>query len=151
MTQPSFSSFDAALIVRDAQGQNLSARRLTRFRKPTSCHRAWVYPREVLKEALRLNAAAVIQAHNHLNRNPKPDSADIVLNQRIKEAPDSWRSHCTGSHLRGWGRNCVVCRTRLAVSWLRLLFSNLKLLLRSVALHIIKRARILYGFVILRI
>ena len=49
MTQPSFSSFDAALIVRDSQGQNLLARWLTRFRKPTSCHRAWVYPREVLK------------------------------------------------------------------------------------------------------
>lgn len=151
MTQPSFSSFDAALIVRDSQGQNLSARQLTRFRKPTSCHRAWVYPREVVKEVLRLNAAAVIQAHNHLSRNPELDSADILLNQRIKKAPDSWRSHSTGSHLRGWGSNCVVCRTRLAVSWLRLLFSNLKLLLRRVVLHIIKRTRILYGFVIFRI
>nr|WP_302478566.1 JAB domain-containing protein [Achromobacter insolitus] len=36
---------------------------MTRFRKPTSCHRAWVYPREVVKEVLRLNAAAVIHAH----------------------------------------------------------------------------------------
>jgi len=45
-----------------------------------------VYPREVVKEALRLNAAAVIFAHNHPSGNPEPSQADKVLTQRLKEA-----------------------------------------------------------------
>ena len=41
---------------------------------------ASVYPRELVKEALRLNAAAVIVSHNH------PSGADKVLTQRLREA-----------------------------------------------------------------
>lgn len=44
-----------------------------------------MYPREVVKEALRLNAAAVNISHNHPSRNPEPSSADKVLTQRLKE------------------------------------------------------------------
>ena len=47
---------------------------------------ASVYPREVVKEALRLNAAAVIFAHNHPSGNPEPSQADKVLTLRLKEA-----------------------------------------------------------------
>ncbi len=47
---------------------------------------ASVYPREVVKEALRLNAAAVIFAHNHPSENPEPSQADRTLTQRLKEA-----------------------------------------------------------------
>ncbi|HBN8507571.1 RadC family protein [Pseudomonas aeruginosa] len=47
---------------------------------------ASVYPREVVKEALRLNAAAVIFAHNHPSGDPAPSQADKVLTQRLKEA-----------------------------------------------------------------
>ena len=47
---------------------------------------ALVYPREVVKEALRLNAAAVILSHNHPSGNPEPSQADKVLTQRLKEA-----------------------------------------------------------------
>ena len=47
---------------------------------------ASVYPRELVKEALRLNAAAVIVSHNHPSGNPKPSRADEVLTQRLKEA-----------------------------------------------------------------
>ena len=39
-----------------------------------------MYPRELVKEALRLNAAAVIVSHNH------PSGADKVLTQRLREA-----------------------------------------------------------------
>ena len=39
-----------------------------------------VHPREVVKQALRLNAAAVIVSHNH------PSGADKVLTQRLREA-----------------------------------------------------------------
>lgn len=47
---------------------------------------ASVYPREVVKEALRLNAAVVIFAHNHPSGNPEPSQADKVLTQRLREA-----------------------------------------------------------------
>lgn len=45
-----------------------------------------VYPREVVKRALRLNAAAVIFAHNHPSGVAEPSRADEVLTQRLKEA-----------------------------------------------------------------
>lgn len=47
---------------------------------------ASVYPREVVKEALHLNAAAAIFAHNHPSGNPEPSQADKVLTQRLKES-----------------------------------------------------------------
>lgn len=47
---------------------------------------AAVYPREVAKAALRLNAAAVIFAHNHPSGNPEPSSADRSITKRLKEA-----------------------------------------------------------------
>ena len=45
-----------------------------------------MYPREVVKEALRVNAAAVIFSHNHPSGNPEPSQADKVLTLRLKEA-----------------------------------------------------------------
>ena len=135
MSQLSFSSFDASLMVRDAQGRYLLAttdqileaarqaieykmQRGASFSSPVAVkeylsaklagfehevfavlfldtqHRlieyselfrgtidsASVYPRELVKEALRLNAAAVIVSHNH------PSGADKVLTQRLREA-----------------------------------------------------------------
>src|SRR6218665_1146221 len=123
MSQLSFSSFDASLMVRDAQGRYLLAtsdqileaarqaieqkmQRGASFSSPAAVkeylraklagfehevfavlfldtqHRlieyaemfrgtidsASVYPRELVKEALRLNAAAVIVSHNHPSR-----------------------------------------------------------------------------------
>ena len=47
---------------------------------------AEVHPREVVKAALRLNAAAVIISHNHPSGNPEPSAADRALTQRLKEA-----------------------------------------------------------------
>ncbi len=47
---------------------------------------ASVYPREVIKEALKLNAAAVIISHNHPSGNPEPSTADKALTMRLKEA-----------------------------------------------------------------
>ncbi|MBX9799511.1 MAG: DNA repair protein RadC [Burkholderiaceae bacterium] len=47
---------------------------------------ASVYPREVIKEALRLNAAAVIISHNHPSGNPEPSAADKSLTKRLREA-----------------------------------------------------------------
>ncbi|ENG0045684.1 DNA repair protein RadC [Pseudomonas aeruginosa] len=47
---------------------------------------ASVYPREVVKEALRLNAAAVIFSHNHPSGNPEPSQADRQITQRLRDA-----------------------------------------------------------------
>ncbi len=47
---------------------------------------AAVYPREVLKEALRLNAAAVILAHNHPSGVAEPSQADRAITDRLVQA-----------------------------------------------------------------
>lgn len=45
-----------------------------------------VYPREVVKRALALNAAAVIFAHNHPSGVAAPSNADKALTNQLKEA-----------------------------------------------------------------
>jgi DNA repair protein RadC len=45
-----------------------------------------VYPREVVKAALRANAAAVIFAHNHPSGACQPSQADELLTRNLKEA-----------------------------------------------------------------
>ena len=45
-----------------------------------------VYPREVVKEALAVNAAAVILAHNHPSGVAEPSQADERITRRIKAA-----------------------------------------------------------------
>ena len=45
-----------------------------------------VYPREVVKEALQLNASAVILAHNHPSGAADPSRADEHLTQTLKSA-----------------------------------------------------------------
>ncbi len=45
-----------------------------------------VYPREVVKEALSVNAAAVIVAHNHPSGVAEPSDADERITRRLKAA-----------------------------------------------------------------
>ncbi len=45
-----------------------------------------VYPREVVKRALTLNAAALILVHNHPSGDPKPSRDDIEMTREIKTA-----------------------------------------------------------------
>ena len=47
---------------------------------------ASVHPREVVKAALRLNAAAVIFSHNHPSGVAEPSQADIQITGRLKSA-----------------------------------------------------------------
>lgn len=47
-----------------------------------------VYPREVVKEALTVNAAAVILAHNHPSGVAEPSQADERITKRLKSALD---------------------------------------------------------------
>ncbi len=45
-----------------------------------------VYPREVVKQALAVNAAAIILAHNHPSGVAEPSQADERITRRIKSA-----------------------------------------------------------------
>jgi DNA repair protein RadC len=45
-----------------------------------------VYPREVVKRALALNAAALILVHNHPSGDPKPSREDIEMTKEIAKA-----------------------------------------------------------------
>ncbi|PHQ98518.1 MAG: hypothetical protein COB40_00455 [Marinosulfonomonas sp.] len=45
-----------------------------------------VYPREVVKRALELNASALILVHNHPSGDPTPSDADITMTGQINDA-----------------------------------------------------------------
>jgi DNA repair protein RadC len=65
-----------------------------------------VYPREVVKRALELNASALILVHNHPSGDPTPSSADISMTQQVKQA-----AHVLGLVLHDHliiGKSCEV-------------------------------------------
>jgi len=47
-----------------------------------------VYPREVVKRALELNASALILVHNHPSGDPTPSEADITMTYAIRDAAE---------------------------------------------------------------
>ena len=48
-----------------------------------------VYPREVIKRALELNASALILVHNHPSGDPTPSANDIAMTEKIEAAAKS--------------------------------------------------------------
>ncbi|MEM6577418.1 MAG: DNA repair protein RadC [Pseudomonadota bacterium] len=48
-----------------------------------------VYPREVVKRALELNATALILVHNHPSGDPTPSEADLVMTRKVQHAADA--------------------------------------------------------------
>ncbi|MCP5272078.1 MAG: DNA repair protein RadC [Burkholderiaceae bacterium] len=68
------------VLFLDAQHRIIALRQM--FRGTVS--QTSVYPREVVKEALALNAAAVILAHNHPSGAVAPSRADEYLTQTLK-------------------------------------------------------------------
>jgi DNA repair protein RadC len=48
-----------------------------------------VYPREIVKRALHLNASALILAHNHPSGDPTPSTADIEMTAQVQRAADA--------------------------------------------------------------
>jgi DNA repair protein RadC len=71
-----------AVIFLDAQNRLIVIKEMFRG----SVSQTSVYSREVVKEALMLNAAAVILAHNHPSGVAEPSRADEFLTQRLKTA-----------------------------------------------------------------
>lgn len=49
-------------------------------------NKAVIHPREVVKQALKHNAANIILAHNHPSGNLKASQADIHITQQLKQA-----------------------------------------------------------------
>ena len=47
-----------------------------------------VHPRECFREAIRLNASAVIFAHNHPSGDPSPSSADIRVTRTLRSSAE---------------------------------------------------------------
>lgn len=45
-----------------------------------------VYPREVVRRALHLNASALILVHNHPSGDPEPSEADIAMTKEVEKA-----------------------------------------------------------------
>ncbi len=45
-----------------------------------------VYPREVIKRALELEASALIMVHNHPSGDPTPSKADIAITRQVRTA-----------------------------------------------------------------
>ena len=70
------------VLFLDAQHRIIELRQM--FRGTVS--QTSVYPREVVKEALSLNAAAVVLAHNHPSGAAEPSRADEFLTQTLKTA-----------------------------------------------------------------
>jgi DNA repair protein RadC len=66
----------------DAQHRVLAAEELFRG----TLTQTSVYPREIVKAALRTNAAAVIFAHNHPSGVAQPSQADELLTRCLKDA-----------------------------------------------------------------
>jgi DNA repair protein RadC len=99
MNQPVLSSWDALL---DYCHTTLAHRETEQFRilfldrknvliadeeqaKGTVDH-VPVYPREVVKRALEVNASALILVHNHPSGDPTPSESDISMTAQIAEA-----------------------------------------------------------------
>ena len=47
-----------------------------------------VYPREVVKRALEINASALILVHNHPSGDPTPSPSDISMTQQVQQAAE---------------------------------------------------------------
>jgi len=48
-----------------------------------------VYPREVVKRALEVNASALILVHNHPSGDPSPSQSDVAMTQQVQVAADA--------------------------------------------------------------
>lgn len=48
-----------------------------------------VYPREIVKRALELNASALILVHNHPSGDPTPSDADIAMTRKVAAAAEA--------------------------------------------------------------
>ena len=72
-----------------------------------------VYPREVVKRALDLQATALILVHNHPSGDPTPSRADIEMTREVKAAADALAIVLHDHVIIGNGRHLSVRREGL--------------------------------------
>ena len=70
------------MLMLDSQHQLIAYREMFQG----TINSAAVYPRELVKQAMEDNAAAVILAHNHPSGRAEPSQSDINITQKIKQA-----------------------------------------------------------------
>jgi DNA repair protein RadC len=70
------------VLFLDAQNRLIAAKEMFRG----TLTQTSVYPREIVKEALRQNAGAVILSHNHPSGMAEPSRADEMLTTSLKQA-----------------------------------------------------------------
>jgi DNA repair protein RadC len=75
-----YESFVALWL--DAQNRLIAGMEM--FRGTTT--QTSVYPREMVRTGLKLNASAVIVAHNHPSGSAEPSRADEMLTQQLRQA-----------------------------------------------------------------
>ncbi len=75
-----------------------------------------VYPREVAKRALELNASALILVHNHPSGDPTPSQADIDMTEAIELALPGDRRDAARPRGDRQGRGGVVPQPRVALT-----------------------------------
>ena len=63
----------------------LQAHLLLVFQRTGTVDHTPVYPREVIKRALMLNASALILIHNHPSGDPTPSEADLSMTKEIQK------------------------------------------------------------------
>ncbi|MEA3250600.1 MAG: DNA repair protein RadC [Pseudomonadota bacterium] len=94
LTQPALAFEYLQMLMQDYEHEVFSAvfldtqHRIIHFEElfRGTIDSASVYPREVVKQALACNAAAVILVHNHPSGDPEPSDADRRITQRLQEA-----------------------------------------------------------------
>jgi DNA repair protein RadC len=71
-----------SMLMLDSQHQLIAYREMFQG----TINSAAVYPRELVKQAMDDNAAAVILAHNHPSGKAEPSQSDINITQKIQQA-----------------------------------------------------------------
>jgi proteasome lid subunit RPN8/RPN11 len=98
-----------AAIFLDARDRMIEYRELFRG----TIDGATVYPREVVREALALNASALVIAHNHPSGVPEPSEADRSITLKLSKALGSSKCGCSTM----WSSRAIAsCRSPSAGS-----------------------------------
>lgn len=72
-----------------------------------------VYPREVARRAMELDAAGVILVHNHPSGDPTPSEADLVMTKQVQAALDTVGTQLIDHLIIGNGQNVSFKKKKL--------------------------------------
>lgn len=96
------------VIFLDSQHRVITHRRLF----SGTLNHVEVHPREIIREAIKINASALILAHNHPSGCAEPSKADKLITERIIKSCQFMDLRVL-DHIVIKRRVCFFCRTRL--------------------------------------